>query len=203
MLCSGRGASAHRRSRSLSALRSFAGAAAALAAIPAAAGAQTIVLNVPDSQVVDTTIRNGPYATYNHNSATLLTRSSTVPDWERRAILSFNAASVPSGTLVRSATLTLTLKSGLGTAGALRTVAVRRLASPFVESQATWLVRQTGTAWTTPGGDGAETVTTSEVTNVAGSKITFDLTPLVQQAVNGSYNRQVASPIGPANAPGS
>src|SRR5262245_60616448 len=85
-----------------------------------AAHAQTIVLNVPDSQVVDTTIRNGPYATYNHNNATLLTRSSTVPDWERRTIISFNASSVPSGTVVTSATLTLTLKSGLGAAGAAR-----------------------------------------------------------------------------------
>jgi hypothetical protein len=192
MLCSGRGAFARRIYRHLTALRLTAAMVAAIAAlIPAAAHAQTIVLNVPDSQVVDTTIRNGPYATYNHNSATLLTRSSTVPDWERRALLSFNASSVPSGTIVRSATLTLTLRSGLGTAGALRTVAVRRLGSPFIESQATWLVRQTGTAWAAQGGDVAETVTTSEVTNTAGSKITFDLTPLVQQAVNGSYNRQV------------
>jgi hypothetical protein len=191
MLCSGRGARAHRRSRSLFALRSFASAAAAVAAFATAAGAQTIVLNVQDSQVVDTTIRNGPYATYNHNSATLVTRSSTVPDWERRAILSFNASSVPSGTLVRSATLTLTLKSGLGSAGAQRTVAVRRLGSAFVESQATWLVRQTGTPWAVAGGDVAETVTTSEVTNTANTKITFNVTAVVQQAVNGSYSRQV------------
>ena len=159
--------------------------------VPGAVHAQTIVLNVPDSQVVDTTIRNGPYATYNHNSATLLTRSSTVPDWERRTIISVNASSVPSGTVVTSATLTLTLKSGLGTAGAARTVAVRRLGASFVESQATWLNRQSGVAWGTPGGDLGETITSSEVTNVTGSKITFNLTSLVQRAVNGEFGRQV------------
>ncbi len=160
-------------------------------AVPAIAPAQTIVLNVPDTQVVDTTIRNGPYATYNHNSATLLTRSSTVPDWERRAILSFNASSVPSGTVITSATLTLTLRSGLGTSGAARTVQVRRLAASFVETQATWLQRQSGVAWATPGGELAETITTTEVTNVAGAKMTFNVTSVVQQAVNGSFDRQV------------
>ena len=179
---------ARRRWRHLSALAT---AALGSLAVPVMAHAQTIVLNVPDTQVVDTTIRNGPYATYNHNSATLLTRSSTVPDWERRTIVSFNASSVPSGTVLTSATLTLTLKSGLGTASARRTVQVRRLAASFVESQATWLQRQSGAAWSTPGGDLADTITTSEVTNVAGSKITFNVTSVVQQAVNGSFNRQV------------
>ena len=71
--------------------------AAAIAArtIPAAAHAQTVVLNVPGTQVIDTTIRNGPYATENQDGSALLTRSSTVPEWERRTILWFNASSVP------------------------------------------------------------------------------------------------------------
>ena len=159
--------------------------------VPVAVHAQMIVLNVPDGQVVDTTIRNGPYATFNHNSATLLTRSSTVPDWERRAIMSFNASSVPSGTVVTSAALTLTLKSGLGTAGAARTVAVRRLGASFVETQATWINRQSGVAWGTPGGDLGETIASAEVTNVAGAKITFNVTTLVRRAVNGEFGRQV------------
>ena len=63
MLCSGRGALARRLSRHLTALRLIAAMAAAIAAIPAAAHAQTtVVLDVPNSQVIDTTIRNGPYA---------------------------------------------------------------------------------------------------------------------------------------------
>ena len=123
---------------------------------PRAEAQTTVVLNAPDSQVIDTTIRNGPYANANQDGAVLLTRSSTVPEWERRSILSFDTSSIPERTVISSATLTLTLKSGLGTQGTTRPVAVHRLASAFAERQATWNSRQTGVAWQTPGGDLAE-----------------------------------------------
>ena len=123
-----------------------------------AAFAQTKILNVPDSQVIDTTIRNGPYAAINQNGATLLTRSSTVPEWERRTLINIDTTTIPAGSTIQSAVLTLTLKSGLGTAGATRPVAVYRVQSPFVETQATWLNRQSGTPWSAPGSDIAEVV---------------------------------------------
>jgi hypothetical protein len=151
----------------------------------------TVLLNVPDSQVIDTTIRNGAYATYNHNNTVLLTRSSTVPDWERRTIVSFNASSIPTGVTVTSATLTLKVRSGLGTSGATRPVAVRRLTASFVEGQATWLNRSSSVRWTTPGGDLGETITSANVSNVAGTVISFNVTALVQRAVNGEFSRQV------------
>ena len=151
----------------------------------------TVVLNVPGSQVIDTMIRNGPYANANQDGAVLLTRSSTVPEWERRTILGFNTSSIPDRTVISSATLTLTLKSGLGTQGATRPVDVRRLAAAFTETQATWNSRQTGVRWQTPGGDLAERSSSGTVTNVAGAKITFDLTALVQRAINGEFERQV------------
>src|SRR5262245_57790269 len=155
-----------------------------------AAAVQTVVvINVPGSQVVDTTLRNGPYATVNQDGFVLLTRSSTVPEWERRAILSFDVRSIPDRTAITSATLTLTVKSGLGAAGATRSVRVSRLVSAFQETQATWNVRQTGVPWPSPGGDLAEAYGTKSVTNAAGAKITFDLTALVQRAVNGEFGR--------------
>ena len=92
-------------------------AAAVTASSLHAAAQTTVVLNVPGSQVIDTTIRNGPYAATNQDGPVLLTRSSTVPEWERRTILSFNASSIPDRTAITSATLTLTLKSGTGHAG--------------------------------------------------------------------------------------
>ena len=157
---------------------------------PSALHAQTtVLLNVPDTQVIDTTIRSGSYSTYNHNNAVLVTRSSTDPEWVRRAILSFNTSSIPTGSVVSSAILTLKVRSGLGTSGATRPVAARRLSSSFVESQATWLLRQTGASWATPGGDLAETVATANVTNTVGATISFNVTALVQRAVNGEFNR--------------
>ena len=146
----------------------------------------TQILSVPDTQIVDTMIRNGAYATINHNNAVLLTRWSAIPDWERRSIFSINTSSVPQGSQVTSAVLSLAVRSGLGGAGATTPVTVYRLASSFVESQATWVNRQTGVAWATPGGDLAEAYGTVNVHNVANARVDFDVTAIVQRAVNGT-----------------
>jgi hypothetical protein len=166
--------------------------AAPLVLADAAAAQTTRVLNVPDTQVVDTTIRNGPYATVNQDGPVLLTRSSTIPEWERRAILGFDTSVIPDNATITSATMTLTLKSGLGTSGSTRLVRAYRIATPFVERQATWLNRQTGTPWQTPGGDLAESVADTRVTNTAGAKITFNLTAFIQRAVNGQLDSRQA-----------
>ena len=154
----------------------------------AAASAQTtLVLSARDTQVVDTTLRNGPYATFNHDSAILYTRFSTVPDWERRTIFGFEAAAIPNGTVVSSAVLTVTVKSGLGASGATRPVTAYRIGSPFVETQASWINRQTGVAWATAGGDLAESYVTVAVPNNAGAKVSIDVTDLVQRTVSGEF----------------
>jgi hypothetical protein len=165
--------------------------AAFVAFTAGAALAQTTVLNVPDIQVIDTIIRNGSFATTNQDGATLLTRSSTEPEWERRTVIAFDASSIPQGTSIASASLTLTVKSGLGAPGATRPVVVYRLGSAFVERQATWVNRQTGVAWPAAGGDLAEEVASRPVTNAAGAKVTFDVTAIVQRAINGEFARQV------------
>jgi hypothetical protein len=121
--------------------------------VPARAGAQTLVLSTADTQVTDTTIRNGSFSTTNQDGAVLLTRWSTIPEWERRSILSFNTTAVPQGTAIASAVLTLTVKSALGAAGTTRPVEVRRVTSTFQERQATWNDRQTAVAWGTINGE--------------------------------------------------
>jgi hypothetical protein len=155
------------------------------------AGAQTIVLSAADTQVIDTTIRNGSFADANQDGPVLLTRSSTIADWERRSILSFNTTAVPQGTAIASAALTLTVKTALGAAGTTRPVAVHRLSSAFQERQATWRDRQASVPWSTLGGDLAEQLATAAVGVAAGSKVTVDLTAIVQRAINGEFSRQV------------
>jgi hypothetical protein len=159
--------------------------------IPSRAIAQTVVLSTADTQVTDTTIRNGSNATVNQDNAILLTRSSTVAEWERRSILSFNTSSVPQGTTIASAVLTLTVKSALGGSGTTRPVAVHRLNATFQERQATWRDRQTGVAWTTAGGDLAERLATTTVGVTVGSKVSIDVTSIAQRAINGEFARQV------------
>jgi hypothetical protein len=165
----------------------------AVLALSGTAIAQTTVfLNVPDSQVVDSTIRNGPYATRNLDTRVLLTRSSTIPDWERRTVISVDTSVIPNNTTITSATLRLTVKSGLGSSGATRPVSAYRLVSYFREQEVTWLNRIPGTAWPTPGGDLGELIGNATASNTVGARVTFNLTSLVQRAVNNQLASRLA-----------
>ncbi len=149
----------------------------------------TATLDQPGVEVTDTTIRNGSYQNTNLDGQVLVTRASSDPEWERRAIVKFDTEStIPQGTSVTSATLKLTVKTGLGSAGSRRTVKAYRITSGFLESVATWNTRMSGANWTDAGGDLGEEVATAEVSNVAGSVVTFDVTNLVRQAVAGTLD---------------
>ena len=152
------------------------------------ATAQTVVLNQARTQVTDTTIRSGSYANTNLDDHSLITRRSTDPDWERRTLLKFDTDNfIPPGSTVKSATLTLTVKTGLGASGAARTISAYREPSPFQEAEATWLESENGTSWSTPGGEHAELIGQASAKNTTGSKVTFNVTSLVQQTSNGAY----------------
>jgi endonuclease/exonuclease/phosphatase family metal-dependent hydrolase len=150
----------------------------------------TVVLNQADSQVADTVVRSGAFANTNYGGDILLTRRSTDPDWERRTLLSFDTQSVARGTSVVSATLTLTVKSGLGTT--MRQLKAYRVTEPFQEAQATWVQRQAATNWLTAGGTIAEESGTAQVSSTPGSQVAIDLTALVQRTVNGDFDSALA-----------
>ena len=160
-------------------------AAWSVVAFSGSAAAQTIVLYHP-TQVTDTTIRSGSYANTNFDETVLMTRRGA--DYDRRSVLKFDTDNwIPAGAAVKSAILTLTVKSGLGPSGAARTISIYREPSAFQESQATWVTRQTGARWNTPGGDHAELVGQVSVRNTPGSKVTLDVTDIVQNTVSGDY----------------
>ena len=177
--------------RMRSGVRGIAAAVIAASAMTGTAAAQTtVVLNAGGSQVTDTTLRGGAYAGTNYDGQPLITRRSTSePDWERRAILKFDTQNtIPSGAQVSSATLTLTVRSGLGSGGQTRPIQLYRITQAFQESDATWRVRQSTSNWSTPGGDVASTIFASQsVTNVAGTRVSFNVTSLVQRTVNGEF----------------
>jgi len=153
------------------------------------AAAQTVVLNQP-GQVSDTTLRNGAYANTNYDGEPLITRrSDSDPDWERRTILKFDTENtIPEGARVVSATLTLTVKSGLGTAGQTRPLGVYRIPTGWLENEATWIRRMGSSNWATPGGDVSTYFGSASASNTAGSRVTFDVTSLVQRTVNGEFD---------------
>src|SRR4051795_6065341 len=141
-------------------------AGAFIAGGASAASAQTTVtLNQPATHVVSATIRGGTYANKNDQSL-LATRSSDNVEYERHALLKFDTHNtIPAGSAVSSAKLTVTVKDGSadGTrpAGAPRLPATVRAASPAAtrlvgayqitpsggETEVTGRPRRTGQTW--------------------------------------------------------
>ena len=146
----------------------------------------TVVLNVPGSQVTDTMIQGGINAKTNFNKLDAVATSANINyDELRHALLKFDTQNtMPGGSRITSATLTLTLKSA--GADATRTVSVLPITNSFVQEEANWNLRRAGYAWTTAGGDFGSLATTKTVSNVAGSKVSINVTALVQAAVSGA-----------------
>ena len=152
--------------------------------LPARAHAQTtLVLQAPDTDSVDTFIRGGSYAGNNYDGGILVTRASTNSDYVRRALLKFNTTRVPSGATISSAKLTLTVRGGYSNT---RLLSAYRIATSWDEHVATWKNRYTSTAWNYSGGDLAARYAQAYVSG-PGTKVTFDVTKLVQASVDGSF----------------
>ena len=161
----------------------LAAAAAAVVASPASAQT-TVTINEPTTQVVHATLRGGTYANTNFNNV-LETRASSDLTYERRAMLKFDTQNtIPAGSNVTVATLTVTVKGA--DQGLTRHIAAYQVTNSFTESETTWNIRRTAEKWVSAGGDIATKLSTQTVTDVVGSKLTFDVTSLVKAAVAGS-----------------
>jgi len=153
------------------------------------AGAQSTLVLSTSNIVSDTTIRGGSYASLNDSGGVLVTKQSGDPSYVRRALLSFDTEStLPPRAIIQSARLTMTVRSG--GAGTSRAIGIFPVTRSFTSTEATWDMATRSTPWSKPGGDYGPRVTVSNVTNVAGGKATFDVTALVQAAVNSSSSRQ-------------
>src|SRR5262249_54030757 len=90
---------------------------------------------------------------------------------------------VPQGSNVTSAILTVTVKQG--SADASRRIGVYQVTQSWEEPQVTWNLRKSGNSWITKGGDFGTQLAVQTVSNVAGTRVSFDITPIVKQAVTG------------------
>jgi endonuclease/exonuclease/phosphatase family metal-dependent hydrolase len=160
------------------------GAACALLMLSTAgsASAQTITL----AQSNATTLRAGKYASTNFSSAkTVETRASSDPSYARRALLKFDThTTIAAGASIASARLTITIAGG---GAESRTLGAYGVPSSYDELAATWNSRKYGIKWSKPGADVSGKYAIETVTNRAGSKVTFDVTKLVQAAVRGDF----------------
>jgi endonuclease/exonuclease/phosphatase family metal-dependent hydrolase len=153
-------------------------------AVPAPAMPQTtVVFNVAGTEAGDVAIRGGQYASVNYEGQILVTRASSTADYVRRILLKFDTANrIPANALIQSATLTLTVRGGNS---ATRQLSAYYLTQPFETTVTTWQRRQSSTNWTTAGGTLGAKYAEATVTGSPGSRVTFDLTRLVQDAVDG------------------
>ena len=151
----------------------------------AAASAQTTVtLNQPSTQVVYATIRAGKYADTNQG-ADLETKNSADADVLRRALLKFDTQNtIPEGASVTSALLTVTVSGGGSDTS--RNIAAYQVTQSWTETQTTWKSRRSSEAWQTAGADLGTKLAVQAVGNTAGTKVTWDVTALVKQAVSGA-----------------
>jgi endonuclease/exonuclease/phosphatase family metal-dependent hydrolase len=181
--------------------------ATALANSVVAAGAQTtLVLGAPRIHVTDTMIQAGSAANTNFDKADIL---ATDPGADygplRRSLIKFDTDStMPAKADVQSAVMTLTIKAA--GADAQRAISVFPVTMSFAEAETTWNLRRGGTLWASAGGDFGAEAFRQVVTNVAGAKVNFDVTALVQAAVSGAtssrYTRIALADLG-ASTPGS
>ncbi|HZS62505.1 MAG TPA: DNRLRE domain-containing protein [Gemmatimonadaceae bacterium] len=138
--------------------------------------------------MADTAIRGGTFASTNFDGGVLFTRASANADYMRRSLLDFDTeTTIPPGTVVQSATLTLTIH--WGDVAPSRQIGVYPIAVPFTASQATWDVASASTPWGTAGGDLGPRTTIGKAPKVPGAKATFDVTALVQSAVRSAGSR--------------
>ncbi|MBL9113959.1 MAG: DNRLRE domain-containing protein [Verrucomicrobiaceae bacterium] len=108
---------------------------------------------------------------------------------EERAMLQFDLSSIPTGAVITSAQLVLTKTGG---ATVTQNVDLYRVTNTWTEGTqngsagaASWSQRQSGTSWTSAGGDYNSTADASVPVSTNGN-YTWDIASLVQGWVNGS-----------------
>ena len=161
---------------------SFTVCALAAGATPVAAQS---TMTLTDSSA--TTLRGGSYASTNFSKQTIIeTRASSDATYLRRGLLKFDThTTLPQGTKISSATLTITVA---GSGSQARTLSAFNEYSSYDETVATWNSRKSGQKWSHAGGDMGARYDTASVGTSAGSKVTFDVTALVQAVVRGDFN---------------
>src|SRR5262245_5466721 len=155
-----------------------------MSAAVGAAADKTVTLNQSAPRVVYATVRGGASANTNFSS-TLITRGADTTGNRQRALLKFDTQNtIPKGSTVKSALMTVTVKRG--SAVESRHIGAYQVTTSWDEDEVTWNRRRTAETWGTAGGDLGSLLVEHHVGNDAGVKVTFDRTPLVKRAVPGS-----------------
>jgi endonuclease/exonuclease/phosphatase family metal-dependent hydrolase len=171
----------------------------------AAASAQTTVtLSTPDTHInADLTIQGGSSGMTDFSGSDVLASKVSSVDYTRRILMKFDTQDfIPANAVIQSAKLYLVLKNAESSEN--RPLTAFNVTQSFVEGQTNWYYFRDGQTWNSAGGDFSGSFGTTNVGNAVGSTYTFDLTQLVQRAVNGDfgsrYTRVALVDTGAANS---
>lgn len=124
--------------------------------------------------------------TSNNGTATTLDVIMTGGATPRRGLLEFDITSIPSGSTVTSATLSLFTSNGLTNVN----TSIHRVTQAWTEAGSTWNKYDGITDWTSAGGDYDATADANATpsSTAAGTQTDFDIKALVQEWVDGTAN---------------
>jgi endonuclease/exonuclease/phosphatase family metal-dependent hydrolase len=161
----------------------------AICCVAATASAQTTVtLDTPGTHInADVTIQGGAYGWSDFsNSPVLASKVSSSDTYTRRIFLKFDTQNyVPANAKIQSAYLYLVLNQSESTEN--RPFTAYYVNKSFVKWETNWYQYRNGQSWSTPGGDLGQSYGTTYVGNQVGTAQRFDITSLVQAAVNGQF----------------
>jgi endonuclease/exonuclease/phosphatase family metal-dependent hydrolase len=158
----------------------------AICSLAAAVSAQTTVtLNTRGTHInADLTIQGGGYGWADFSDSESLASKVSTESYTRRILMKFDTQNfIPANTTIQSAVLHLVLKKAENSEG--RPLTAYHVNQSFVTGGTNWYEYRSGQRWNTPGGDYGSSYGTTYVGDAEGWTYKFDLTTLVQRAVNG------------------
>lgn len=147
----------------------------------------TVTLSTPGTHItVDTTIQGGLSALLDFGYSDTLASKVSSESYTRRIMMKFDTSNyVPANAVIQSAKLYLVLKAA--ESSEQRPITAYWIAKSFTAHETNWLYARLGDMWSASGGDYSQNFGTTYVGNAVGSTYTFDLTQMVQRAVNGEF----------------
>ena len=157
------------------------------APVQTAAGETSVTLATPGTHInADTTIQGGAFGTTDFSSSPVLASKVSSESYTRRMLLKFDTQNfIPARAVIKSARLYLVLKAA--ESGERRPLTAYHVTRSFTRGQASWNYAKAGQPWSRRGGDLGPSFGTTTVGNAVGSTYSFDLTSMVQRAVNGDF----------------
>src|SRR4051812_32577383 len=158
----------------------------AICSVAGSVSAQTTVtLGTPGTHInVDQTIQGGAYAYSDFSQSDTLSSKVSSESYTRRILLKFDTQNyIPANAVIQSAKLYLVLKTAESSEN--RPFNAYWVNQSFTRGQVNWYYAKDGAAWSRSGGDYGQSYSTTYVGNNVGATYAFDLTKMVQAAVNG------------------